>query len=130
VNLLCHSRGFYAANTCLGKKSAECQRSLQEKRGGLTYDTDQELLTAMDRLLNDSCYRDRLARLSQALEQNWSADAHLRSYFPLIDKIATARWRFVEENRTNFCCLAPQCIPADHSLHYEQDGVLADREKN
>jgi glycosyltransferase involved in cell wall biosynthesis len=65
---------------------------IQESGGGLMYDTDQELLTAMDQLLNDPCYRDRLgASGHKALEQKWSADAHLKSYFALIDEIATAR---------------------------------------
>jgi glycosyltransferase involved in cell wall biosynthesis len=63
---------------------------IQESGGGLTYDTDQELLAAMDQLLADSSYRDRLgASGHKALEQKWSADAHLKSYFALIDEIAT-----------------------------------------
>ena len=65
---------------------------IQESGGGLKYDTDQELLTAMDQLLNDSCYRDRLgASGHKALKQKWTADAHLKAYFTLIDEIATAR---------------------------------------
>jgi glycosyltransferase involved in cell wall biosynthesis len=65
---------------------------IQESGGGLKYDTDQELLTAMDQLLNDPCYRDRLGVSGhKALGQKWSADAHLKSYFALIDEIATAR---------------------------------------
>ena len=69
---------------------------IQDSGGGLMYDTDQELLTAMDQLLNDSCYRDRLGAAGhKALEQNWSADAHLKSYFALIDEIAASRGRSV-----------------------------------
>jgi glycosyltransferase involved in cell wall biosynthesis len=65
---------------------------IQESGGGLKYDTDQELLTAMNQLLANSSYRDRLgASGHKALEQKWSADAHLQSYFALIDEIATNR---------------------------------------
>jgi glycosyltransferase involved in cell wall biosynthesis len=65
---------------------------IQESGGGFMYDTDQELLTAMDQLLTDPSYRNRLGACGhKAFEQKWSADAHLKSYFALINEIATAR---------------------------------------
>jgi len=65
---------------------------IQESAGGFAYDTDQQLLMAMDELLSDPAYRNRLgANGYRALKQKWSADAHLKSYFALIAEIATAR---------------------------------------
>lgn len=65
---------------------------IDESGGGLKYDTEQELLSAMNQVLADSSYRDRLGTFGyKALEKKWSADAHLVSYFALIDEIATSR---------------------------------------
>ena len=65
---------------------------IQESGGGFAYDTDQQLLMAMDELLRDAVYRNRLgANGYRALKQKWTADAHLKSYLALIDEIATAR---------------------------------------
>jgi glycosyltransferase involved in cell wall biosynthesis len=64
---------------------------IDESGGGLKYDTDQELLVALNQLLADSPYRDRLGAFGhKALEKKWSADAHLQSYFALIDQIAAS----------------------------------------
>jgi glycosyltransferase involved in cell wall biosynthesis len=76
---------------------------IQESGGGLTYDSDQELLTAMDQLVADSSYRDRLGTSGhKALEQKWSADAHLQSYFALIDEIATSRGDLTRKTESTF----------------------------
>jgi glycosyltransferase involved in cell wall biosynthesis len=76
---------------------------IQESGGGLTYDSDQELLTAMDQLVADSSYRDHLgASGHKALEQKWSADAHLQSYFALIDEIATSRGDWSKKTEPTF----------------------------
>jgi len=65
---------------------------IEESGAGLKYDTDPELLAAMNQLLDDPCYRDGLGTFGyKALEKKWSADAHLQSYFALIDEIATSR---------------------------------------
>jgi len=62
---------------------------IQDSGGGLMYDNRSRIAHGHDQLLNDSCYRDRLGAAGhKALEQNWSADAHLKSYFALIDEIA------------------------------------------
>jgi glycosyltransferase involved in cell wall biosynthesis len=65
---------------------------VKESGGGFIYESDQELLAAMEQLLNDSSYRNRLGAYGhKALNEKWSVDAHLRLYFQLIDQIATAR---------------------------------------
>jgi glycosyltransferase involved in cell wall biosynthesis len=61
---------------------------IKESGGGFIYDTDDELLTAMDRLLADPSFRNDLGyRGYQAYKQNWTKEAHLRNYFDLINNI-------------------------------------------
>jgi glycosyltransferase involved in cell wall biosynthesis len=65
---------------------------IKESGGGLIYDTDAELIAAMDMLLTDASRR-RTLRLSgyQAYLRNWTAEAHLERYFALIQEITAAR---------------------------------------
>ena len=63
---------------------------IEESGGGIVYDTEEELVAAMDQLLAEPSYRDDLGRLGyQAYQQNWTTEAHLERYFALIHKIAT-----------------------------------------
>jgi glycosyltransferase involved in cell wall biosynthesis len=65
---------------------------IEESGGGFVYETDQQLVAAMDQLLKDSSCRNRLGACGQkAFAEKWSVDAHLRSYFRLIRQIGTAR---------------------------------------
>jgi glycosyltransferase involved in cell wall biosynthesis len=67
---------------------------IEESRGGFVYDTKEELIAAMDRLLSDPSYRQELGRQGyEAYLQNWTAEAHLKQYFELIHKIATGTAR-------------------------------------
>lgn len=66
--------------------------AIQESGGGLVYDTDGELVDAMDQLLSDPCRRDELGlRGYRQLQQSWTAEAHLKRYFELIYSIAAGR---------------------------------------
>ena len=74
-----------------------------QESGGYTYDTDHQLLAAMDKLLSDAEHRNRVgANGYRALKQKWTPDAHLQSYFALIDEIATARSHLLEKKEANF----------------------------
>jgi glycosyltransferase involved in cell wall biosynthesis len=69
-----------------------------ESGGGFVYDTDEQLLAAMDNLVTDPLCRHRLGELGySAFTNNWTIDAHLKSYFALIYKIAAKRTRSVSE---------------------------------
>jgi glycosyltransferase involved in cell wall biosynthesis len=60
--------------------------------GGFIYNTDEELMVTMDRLLGDpSCRHELGLRGYQAYQQNWTSKVHLKRYLSLICKIATAR---------------------------------------
>jgi len=76
--------------------------------GGLTYDTDEELRAAMDRLVSDKEYRNTLGDQGHAAYlREWTADAHIRRYFDLIDSIAQEkRSHRPEDTPPAFCRLA------------------------
>jgi glycosyltransferase involved in cell wall biosynthesis len=58
--------------------------------GGCVFDTDEELVAAMDRLVNEPSLREQMGLLGhRAVEEKWSADAHIRRYLGLIEEIAS-----------------------------------------
>ena len=60
-----------------------------QEGGGFVYNTDEELLAAMNQLLANPCYRGRLGLLSyEAWEKKWTVEAHMKAYFALIHDIA------------------------------------------
>ena len=62
---------------------------VKESGGGIVYNTEEELVAAMDQLLAKPSYRDELGRSGyQTYQQNWTTEAHLERYFALIHKIA------------------------------------------
>lgn len=62
---------------------------IQESGGGFVYNTEPELIHAMERLLSDSSCRNRLGESGfRTLGEKWTVDAHLKSYFGLIRRIA------------------------------------------
>jgi len=61
---------------------------IQDSRGGLVYNTEDDLLPAMEQLLVKS-RRNELGRSGhRAFQQKWTVDAHLNNYFNLIREIA------------------------------------------
>ena len=65
---------------------------IEESGGGFIYDTDEELIAAMDRLLADSSYRNQLGQRGyDAYKKNWTAEVHFERYFKLIHEIAATR---------------------------------------
>ena len=66
--------------------------TIEESGGGVIYDSDVDLIAAMDRLLTDISHRQTLGLSGyQAYLRNWTADAHLERYFALIQEITAAR---------------------------------------
>jgi glycosyltransferase involved in cell wall biosynthesis len=60
-----------------------------ESKGGFLYDSEEELVAAIDNLLADPRHRDELGlRGHQAYQRNWTVEAHLERYFALIDKVS------------------------------------------
>ena len=65
---------------------------IEESGGGLVYDTDAELVAAMDSLLIDASRRRELGLQGhQAYLRNWTTEVHLQHYFALIREIAATK---------------------------------------
>jgi glycosyltransferase involved in cell wall biosynthesis len=69
---------------------------IEESGAGFVYNTDEELVTAMNKLLADPSYQSELGlRGYRAYQRKWTAEAHLERYFALINEIAKTRPRTV-----------------------------------
>jgi glycosyltransferase involved in cell wall biosynthesis len=61
---------------------------VKESGGGFVYDTDEQLVSAMDELLARPSYRDQLGQGGlEACQRLWTVEAHMKRYFALIDEI-------------------------------------------
>jgi glycosyltransferase involved in cell wall biosynthesis len=99
---------------------------IEDSGAGFVYDTEEELVAAMNQLLENPSYRRELGRRGyQAYQQKWTADAHLQPYFALIHEIAATRGKrnHSHAERTPVTTpadgrTAPTCVP---SAHTEED---------
>ena len=58
--------------------------------GGFVFNTDEELAAAMDRLVDEPSLREQMGSLGhRAVEEKWSAEAHIRQYLGLIEEVAS-----------------------------------------
>lgn len=58
-------------------------------RGGFVYETDDELMTAVDKLVDEPGLRRTLGQQGfEALQQHWTADVHIRKYLGLIESLS------------------------------------------
>ena len=65
---------------------------IMESGGGFVYDTEEELVAAMDQLLVDPSRRRELGwRGYEAYRRKWTPEAHMQGYFALIREAETAR---------------------------------------
>jgi len=65
---------------------------IQDSGAGFIYNTNEELVCAMDQLLADSSYRNQLGQRGyEAYKKNWTAEVHFERYFKLIHEIAGTR---------------------------------------
>jgi glycosyltransferase involved in cell wall biosynthesis len=73
---------------------------VEESDGGFVYDTDKELMSAMDQLLCDQTLRDKLGRRGyETLHEKWHPESHIRRYLELIDDIATRTRKTVRDEQ-------------------------------
>jgi glycosyltransferase involved in cell wall biosynthesis len=65
---------------------------IQESGGGLAYDTDAQLVSAMERLEGEAALRQEWGeRGYQAYLRNWTAEVHLDRYLALVQKFRAAK---------------------------------------
>ena len=61
---------------------------IEESGGGFVYNTESELVEAMDRLLAEPSYRREMGLCGyEAYQRKWTPEAHLQAYFRLIHGI-------------------------------------------
>jgi glycosyltransferase involved in cell wall biosynthesis len=59
--------------------------------GGILFESDEELVEALDKLLENPGYRTDLGiKAYQAYKSNWTAEAHLKNYFGMIRRLSTS----------------------------------------
>lgn len=76
------------------RKLGSMPEIVEESGGGLLYTTEQELVSALDRLVDDSPYRNALGeRALEALRKYRTPDAYLARYLGLVEELRDARAR-------------------------------------
>ena len=76
------------------------QEVAEESNGGFSYQTPEELVTAMERLRADEELRRTMGEqgFKRYLER-WSEDAHLQTYFELLERAAQQKFGYVPWKR-------------------------------
>jgi glycosyltransferase involved in cell wall biosynthesis len=65
---------------------------IRESGGGFTFETEPDLVNAMNQLLEDPNLRREIGRQGyDTLRKNWSPDAHVRRYLDYIEQIARSK---------------------------------------
>jgi glycosyltransferase involved in cell wall biosynthesis len=67
---------------------------VQESGGGLTFETNEQLVAAMDGMIENPSLRRQLGQRGYHVYlRQWTAEAHLNRYLGLVREIAAARGR-------------------------------------
>jgi len=70
------------------RKLGSMPEIIDDSDGGLVYETDAELLSALERLSENTALRTKLGQNGhQAFKEKWTADAYLDRYFALIEDL-------------------------------------------
>ena len=65
---------------------------IRESRGGVIYDSEEDLTAKLDQFLADPSLHRTLGQQGyQAYQQKWTIDNHLQQYFTLIHEFAESR---------------------------------------
>jgi glycosyltransferase involved in cell wall biosynthesis len=71
---------------------------IEESGGGFVFNTDEELISAMEQLVDDPNRREKVGRRGyESIQQKWSADLHIQCYLELVRQIRSRRQKRVEE---------------------------------
>jgi glycosyltransferase involved in cell wall biosynthesis len=66
--------------------------AVEQTGGGIVYHTEEELISAIDRLSTDQSYRNELAQRAQAgYLQHYTAQQHLEGYLKIVESIRSAK---------------------------------------
>ena len=73
----------------IARKLAGMQEILEESGGGLLFETEEELMDAVNKLVEDSSCRESFGEYGyQAYLRDWTEEVHLKRYFALIEDVA------------------------------------------
>ncbi len=73
----------------IGRKLGAVAEMIAQSGGGIAYDTEDELVAAMETLVADPERRRTLGeRGYEAYKKNWTVEAHMKRYFEIIGDIA------------------------------------------
>ena len=76
---------FSQKTPVIGRNLGGIPETIQEGEGGFVYDTEEELVAAMDHLLENPSHRRELGqRAYQVYQHRWTPRAHLQRYLALI----------------------------------------------
>ena len=82
---------FSQKTPVIGRNLGGIPETIQEGEGGFVYDTEEELVAAMDHLLENPSHRRELGqRAYQVYQHRWTSRAHLQGYLALIREIAAS----------------------------------------
>jgi glycosyltransferase involved in cell wall biosynthesis len=85
---------FMHRTPVIARRRAGMQEMIEESGGGLLFETEEELMHAVSRLVEDPPYRDKLGEDGhQAYLRNWTKEVHLKRYFTLIENVADSAGR-------------------------------------
>jgi glycosyltransferase involved in cell wall biosynthesis len=88
---------FAQQTPVIARNIGEMPAIVAESGGGITYETEDELIAAMDQLLDDSTLRNRLGLCGyQAYRLKWTAEAHLQGYLSLIRNLMQTRGQIAQ----------------------------------
>ena len=80
---------FSQGTPVIARNRGAMPKLIDESAGGFVFNTDKELLAAMDRLVDDPNLRQTIGRRAYAaFREKWRADMHLKRYMELIGKFA------------------------------------------
>ncbi len=83
---------FARATPAIVRNIGAMPKIIEESSGGFVFNTDQELLHAMDQLREDPGLRDKLGRQGNAaLRQKWTADVHIPCYIGHVERVLESR---------------------------------------
>lgn len=82
------------------RRRAGLREVVEESQGGLTFDSERELLSAMEQLRADQGLRQEMGeRGYRKYQQLWTEEAHLRSYMQLLESAAVRKFDSVPWRR-------------------------------
>ena len=81
---------FAQSTPAIVRNNGGMPKIIEESGGGFVYDTEKELVSAMDQLSSNQNLRDKMGRRGyDALRQKWQPERHIQRYLELIDQFAT-----------------------------------------